>query len=126
MNQFRPFAQFEAFSLLIVFRDPTTRVVSISVRVVVDLDEFGSPAGVEILNFEDQLGPGTAISIFDLISGSDVRFSYDPETDSAAIGVAVGVGTRTARSLSKTGTATLDGSKMLVALEVNDLRVESK
>ena len=121
MDIFRPYAKFENLSLVVVFRTPASTVLTVPIKVVVDLDEYGTPSGIEILGFEDQVGPGTANSIINLIEGSDVRFSYDPDTDSAAIGVALGDGTRTGRSVSKTGKASLDSDKKLVTIEVNDL-----
>lgn len=115
---FRPIAKLSESTLHIAFRDPAMKATSVTVKVVVDLDEFESPAGVEILAFEDQLGENAADGLSALVVGTNVRFSYDPEVDAAAIGVDIGTGTRTLRSVPKQAQAGLDASRRLLTIDI--------
>ncbi len=115
---FRPVAKLNESTLHIAFRDPAMKVTSVPVKVIVDLDEFESPAGVEILGFEDQIGASAADGLSALVRGTNVRFSYDPEVDAAAIGVDIGTGSRTLRSVPKQAQAGLDASRRLLTIDV--------
>jgi len=118
-SSFRPIATIDGSALHISFRDPASKASSLPIKVVVDVDEFGSPIGVEILGCVSQIGANAIDGLVDILDRSAVRFSYDPETDAAAIGVAVGNGTRTAGSAPKQAEAFLDSSSRLVMIKVH-------
>ena len=117
-SSFRPTATIDGSTLSISFRDPALKGSSRPIRVVVDVDEFGSPIGVEILGCTSQIGANAIDGLVEILDRSAVRFSYDLETDAAAIGVAVGNGTRTAGSAPKHAEAFLDSLSRLVMIEV--------
>jgi hypothetical protein len=117
----RPFATFSDGTLRVEFRDPAQIASLKPLEVVVELDEFGCPLGIEIIGLETQLGQGTSENLDQLVGGSDLRFSYDDESDAAIIGVSIGTGTRRAKSVPKRGTAGFDGSNRLISIEIPGL-----
>jgi hypothetical protein len=117
----RPFATFSDGTLRMVFRDPAQIASLKPLEVVVELDEVGCPLGIEVIGLETQLGQGTSENLDQLVGGSDLRFSYDDESDAAIIGVAIGTGTRRAKSVPKRGTAGLDSSNRLISIEIPGL-----
>jgi hypothetical protein len=117
----RPFATFSDGTLRMVFRDPAQIASLKPLEAVVELDEFACPLGIEVIGLETQLGQGTSENLDQLVGGSDLRFSYDDESDAAIIGVAIGTGTRRAKSVPKRGTAGLDSSNRLISIEIPGL-----
>jgi len=116
--KFRPFASYENRALRVALQDPQRVTQSQELEVVIDLDEFGDPSGIEIVGLCFALGSRAAGRLSDLVTGPGVRFSYDPESDAAAIGVTVGSGTRVRKSIPKLATAGLDSDGQLVTLMV--------
>ena len=115
---FRPRVFYEAGTLRVMFRDPKQVTQSRDVDVAVDLDEFDDPSGIEVLGLCSVLGSHAADDLVDLAVGPDVRFGYDRESDAAAIGVAVGSGTRVRKSLPRRAVAGLDPDGRLVTIEI--------
>lgn len=115
---FRPRASYEGGTLRVVFRDPQRVARSHDVDVVVDLDEFSDPSGIEILGLCSVLGSNATDDLMNIAVGPDVRFGYDRESDAATIGVSVGTGTRVRKSIPRRANAGLDIEGRLVALEV--------
>jgi uncharacterized protein YuzE len=103
--------------LRVAFRDPKSVAQSRDVEVVVDLDEFGDPCGIEVIGLRAALGIHVA-EVTQLAAGRDVRFSYDHQSDSAAIGVSVGSGTRVRESVPRRATAGLDSDGHLVMFTI--------
>jgi uncharacterized protein YuzE len=116
--EFRPFASYENRALRVALQNPEGMTRSQELEVVIDLDEFGDPSGIEVVGFCSALGSRAAGRRSDLVTGPGVRFSYDRESDAAAIGVTVGSGTRVRKSIPKRATAGLDSDGQLVTLMV--------
>jgi hypothetical protein len=117
----RPSATFSSGTLRIVFRDPAQIASLRPLEAIVELDEFGDPLGIEVIGLEAQVSQGVSEDLDQLVVGSDVRFSYDNESDAAVFGVAISTGTRRAKSVPKRGTAGLDSSNRLVSIEISGL-----
>ena len=114
---FTPRAEYKDGTLRVAFRDPRFVKQSRDVGVVVDLDEFGDPCGIEVIGLQAALGAHAA-EMTQIAASQEVRFSYDGECDSAAIGVSVGSGSRVGKSVSRRATAGLDFSGRLVTVTI--------
>jgi uncharacterized protein YuzE len=115
--EFRPVASFTNGSLRIAFADPRCVSESRDLEVVVDLDEFGDPCGVEMIGMSAALGANAPV-LAESLAGEEVRFSYDRESDAAAIGVSVGTGTRVRRSVPRQAVVGLDSAGRLITVAI--------
>jgi hypothetical protein len=119
-SQVQPSVSWRDRALRIVFRGGAALMSgSRALEVVVDMDEFSDPAGIEILGVRATLGPCGVELLPDLLEGSDVRFGYDPETDAATIGLSIATGTRVRESIPVRATAALGLDGQLLSLEMN-------
>ncbi len=114
---FRPTVTYDKTALRIVLRDPQHIAHRQELDVVIDLDEFGDPSGIEIIGLCSALG-ARAAERPPVFESGDVRFSYDRESDAAAIGVDVGSGTRIRSSVPKRALAELDEQGRLSTIVV--------
>ncbi|MBC7760687.1 MAG: hypothetical protein H7201_02595 [Candidatus Saccharibacteria bacterium] len=89
-----------------------TKILFRELICVLDHDEFSELGGIEILDFESQLG-GTSIGPSPTVGYP--RWSYDPEVDAAYIRVS---GARAQAQISSTAVATISASGQLVSLRV--------
>jgi len=94
--------------------EPTTR----SVEVIVHVDEFGDPSGIELIGVQTALGQRAAEQFEELARHTEVRLSYDRDADAATIGTGIAMGSRIAKSATELATARLDSTGRLVSLEV--------
>ncbi len=67
----------------VVFSSPDVSRPEITVRCVLDFDQFGDVLGVEILNLKDQAGSSCLDVVEEVLKGSvtALRYSYDDEVD---------------------------------------------
>lgn len=92
--------------------------VRYEVDVVVDVDEFGNPSGVELIGLRARLGASAADQFEELTRNFDVRVSYDRDADAVAIGTGIATGSRVSGSIPRRASAWLDASGRLLSIDV--------
>jgi uncharacterized protein YuzE len=67
----------------VVFSSSDVSRPEITVRCVLDFDQFGDVLGIEILNLKDQAGSRCLDVVEEVLKGpvTDLRYSYDDEVD---------------------------------------------
>ena len=114
---FRPKVTFENSILRLALRDAAV-VTTRDIEVVIDVDEFGDPSGLEIIGICEVLGENALVRLAENLDGSEIRFSYDGAIDTVALGVGIAAGSRVRESVPKLGRAGLDAEGRWVTLDV--------
>lgn len=114
---FQPKVAFENSVLHLTLHNAAV-VTTQDIEVVIDVDEFGDPSGVEIIGICEALGENALLRLADSLDGSEIRFSYDGAIDTAALGISVAAGSRVRDSIPKLGRAGLDAEGRWVTLDV--------
>ena len=114
----RPFATYRDGVLSLDFGGSGEPITQRTLDVVINVDEFGTPTGVEVLHLGRQLGATVAKQFDELAREDKGLVGYDGDVDAASIRIGIASGSRLGRTLPEVATVSLNAEGRILSMDV--------